>query len=133
FPHVPNELIVKFDDSVTHTEQEVTLATYGGKIATRFEVSRALLVRFETSQLSTYELAKQLAQNSGIAYIEANVYLHAFGIPNDPKFGELYGLHNTGQNAGTAGADIDAPEAWQLTTGSRNVVVGVIDTGINYE
>ena len=48
-----------------------------------------------------------------------------------------WGLHNTGQTvngvAGTADADIDAPEAWDMTTGSTAVTVGVADTGIAYD
>lgn len=52
--------------------------------------------------------------------------------PNDPRYGDLYGLHNTGQSGGTTDADIDAPEAWQVSTGSRDLIVGVIDTGIDY-
>ncbi|WP_293080576.1 DUF4347 domain-containing protein, partial [Okeania sp. SIO3B5] len=53
-------------------------------------------------------------------------------VPNDQLFGLMWGLHNTGQTGGTADADIDAPEAWDIQTGSNNVVVGVIDTGIDY-
>ena len=53
-------------------------------------------------------------------------------LPNDPRFGDLWGLHNTGQAGGTADADIDASEAWDITTGSSGVVVGIIDTGIEY-
>ena len=52
-------------------------------------------------------------------------------IPNDPDFDKLWGLHNTGQDGGTVDADIDAPEAWEIITGG-SVVVGVIDTGVNY-
>jgi len=52
--------------------------------------------------------------------------------PDDPRYGDLYGLHNTGQSGGSADADIDAPEAWQVSTGSRDVIVGVVDTGIDY-
>src|SRR5207245_1999801 len=62
----------------------------------------------------------------GIAYAEPNYIVQASRFPNDPAFTELWGLHNTGQTGGTADADIDAPEAWDLSTGSAAVVVGVI-------
>jgi subtilisin family serine protease len=51
-------------------------------------------------------------------------------IPNDPFFSQLWGLHNTGQNGGTPGADIHAPEAWDLHTGNGTVTLAIIDTGI---
>lgn len=53
-------------------------------------------------------------------------------VPNDPSFPSTWGLHNTGQSGGTADADIDAPEAWDITTGSSSVIVAVLDTGIDY-
>ena len=56
--------------------------------------------------------------------------------PNDPRFPELWGLLNIGQTingvAGTPGADIRAVAAWDRALGSRNTVVGVVDTGIDY-
>jgi PKD repeat protein len=57
---------------------------------------------------------------------------HILIIPNDGFFSELWGLHNTGQSGGTPDADIDAPEAWDISTGSGSVVVAVIDTGVLY-
>jgi subtilisin family serine protease len=56
----------------------------------------------------------------------------ATSTPNDPRYGDLYGLNNTGQSGGTIDADIDAPEAWSVSTGSRDVIVAVVDTGIDY-
>ncbi|MGI9094917.1 MAG: S8 family peptidase, partial [Thermoleophilaceae bacterium] len=59
----------------------------------------------------------------------------AQAVPNDPGFSNLYGLNNTGQAvagvSGTPDADIDAPEAWDLTTGSPDVVVAVVDSGVD--
>ncbi|MFM8706214.1 MAG: S8 family serine peptidase, partial [Planctomycetia bacterium] len=52
-------------------------------------------------------------------------------LPNDPSFNRLWGLQNNGQTGGLADADIDAPEAWDVTTGSRSVVVAVVDTGVD--
>lgn len=53
----------------------------------------------------------------------------AITTPNDPDFPQLWGLHNTAQSSGTNDADIDAPEAWSITTGNSNVIVAVVDSG----
>jgi subtilisin family serine protease/subtilisin-like proprotein convertase family protein len=59
----------------------------------------------------------------------ANVSL----IPNDPQFSQQWDMLNTGQNSGTKGADDNATQAWNATTGSPGVVVAVMDTGIDYD
>ncbi len=55
-----------------------------------------------------------------------------FNRPNDPLFGSQWSLLNTGITGGTKDADIDADDAWDIETGSANVVVAVVDTGIDY-
>jgi subtilisin family serine protease len=72
------------------------------------------------------------ATTAGIRGLEPDRMITAAALPNDPSFSRLYGLHNTGQTGGLADADIDAAEAWDVTTGSRSVVVSVIDTGVDY-
>jgi len=67
-----------------------------------------------------------------VAHAEIDVLLFVDWIPNDTMFTQLWGLHNTGQNGGRVDADIDAPEAWDVTTGSRSIIVAVIDTGVDY-
>lgn len=53
-------------------------------------------------------------------------------IPDDPRYNEQWHYHNTGQQGGTPDADIDLPEAWDIVRGNSNVVVAVIDDGIEY-
>ncbi len=55
-------------------------------------------------------------------------------VPSDGFYldGTLWGLRNVGQQGGVSGADIDAARAWDITTGSTNVIVGVIDSGVRY-
>jgi len=68
-----------------------------------------------------------------IEYIEPNFYAYAVSIiPNDPNFNQLWFLHNWGQTGGTPDSDMDAPEAWTFTTGSTDIIVAVIDTGVDY-
>jgi subtilisin-like proprotein convertase family protein len=73
-----------------------------------------------------------LSRDPEIAYAERNYIVHAIATPNDPRFPELYGLDNTGQTGGIADADIDAIEAWDNSVGSSDIVVGVVDTGVDY-
>ncbi len=79
------------------------------------------------------EVVAQLSGLPGIAYAEPNYVVSADALPDDPKFDQLWGMDNTGQTGGVADADIDAPQAWDINTGSGNMVVGVIDTGVNYK
>src|SRR6266446_10626792 len=53
-------------------------------------------------------------------------------LPNDPSFATQYALNNTGQSNGKVDADLDAPEAWKVTTGSTKNVVALVDSGIDY-
>ncbi|MBI3468724.1 MAG: S8 family serine peptidase, partial [Planctomycetes bacterium] len=73
-----------------------------------------------------------LQSNPAIAFFEPNFVVTTAQFPNDDRFSELWGLNNTGQTGGTFDADIDAPEAWDISTGSAEIVVGVIDTGVDY-
>lgn len=52
--------------------------------------------------------------------------------PNDPRYAEQWHYNNTGQQTGTLDADIDLPEAWEIEKGSTDVVVAVVDGGIQY-
>jgi len=76
---------------------------------------------------------RELLKDAAVEYVEPDyIVTVADTIPNDYYFGFLWGMHNTGQNSGTPGADISATDAWSISTGSDEVLVGVIDTGINY-
>ncbi len=82
--------------------------------------------------MSVEKALETLRKDPSVLYAEPIYIVRALATPNDAQFGQLYGLNNTGQTGGTADADIDAPEAWDSTTGDSNIVVGVIDTGIDY-
>ena len=82
-------------------------------------------------EISTEEAIATYSEDPAVEYIEPNYRVSTNIIPSDPSFDELWGLNNTGQTGGVEDADIDAPEAWDVQTGS-NVVIGVIDTGIDY-
>ncbi len=78
------------------------------------------------------EFAESLLATGLLDYIEPNWTYTIDAVPNDPDFGVLWGLDNTGQNGGYADIDIDAPEAWDIGVGDPNIVVAVMDTGIDF-
>ena len=75
-----------------------------------------------------------LRKSELFSFVEPNRVGRIAAVPNDGYFqdGTLWGLRNAGQNGGTPGADIGVTNAWDITTGSTNVIVAVIDTGIRY-
>jgi subtilisin family serine protease len=93
--------------------------------------SAALSVKLEKGA-SVDKAIETLSKDPSIAYAQKNFVHHISAIPNDARFGDLYGLHNVGQGGGVADADIDAVEAWDNAIGSSNVVVAVVDTGNDY-
>ena len=83
------------------------------------------------------EVVRALEEQPGVLYAEPDPVRRVAAIPNDPRFGELWGLHNTGQavGGGPAGApdvDLDAVEAWDIVSGGP-ARVAVIDTGIAFD
>lgn len=72
-----------------------------------------------------------LYRSGAVEYAEPNGIIIPQAIPNDPQFAKQWGLHNDG-TTGTAGADIKAPEAWDIITGGKNAIVAVVDTGVDY-
>jgi len=136
--YVPDEVIVKFHDSASQATVAAAHALAGGRTIKSFAGGAD---RFDHLKLGKGEnvedaLAKY-RHSPAVEYAEPN-YLHQLSaIPNDTQFTSLWGLHNTGQDVngtvGTADVDIDAPEAWDITTGSSNVIIAVIDSGIAYD
>ncbi len=144
---VPGELVVKFDEGkIAELRAENTsLAGYSNEqIANALGVYLNLskredlplinadLLQLENGEQINIEALLDLLGYGLIEYIEPNYIVEVENLPNDPDLGTLWGLHNDGSNGAMADVDIDGPEAWDLTTGSNTMVVGVVDTGIDY-
>ncbi|HRQ76599.1 MAG TPA: S8 family serine peptidase, partial [Phycisphaerales bacterium] len=135
--------------SVTESQIAQTLVNFGATNITRtmpFEPANAALaeqfglLRYYTIHVpqGTDVLAFVAAMAQFASHIESAETDGIGGVlatvPNDPSFGVQYALRNTGQTiqgqVGVPGADIKATEAWDIHTGSDQVVIAVIDTGV---
>lgn len=79
--------------------------------------------------------ANYLAQLPEVAWAEPDMLLSGRSslIPNDPAFGLLWGIMNTGQWGGMVDADMDGELAWDITTGSPDIKVLIIDVGVQQD
>ncbi|MCL0033803.1 S8 family serine peptidase, partial [Thermodesulfovibrionales bacterium] len=141
--YVPGEILVKWKDWADEFSIQQMHLRKGAKVVNTFHATHRKertiqRVRLREGQ-TVKEALRQYRRNPLVAHAQPN-YLYRMQTspvtPNDPRFDELWGLHNTGQAvggvSGICDADIDAPEAWGITTGSADVIIAVIDTGVNY-
>jgi subtilisin family serine protease len=126
-----NRLIVRFADEVSSEERGRLLAKYEGAF-----VHDLPLINGATIDVSgagdLLSAAATWNADPLVVYAEPDYRVYSQAIPDDTSFEQLWGLHNTGQSGGTIDADIDAPEAWDILTGSRSVVVASVDGGVDY-
>jgi subtilisin family serine protease len=144
----PRHLLVKFKSDATAERRETVLRPFALTVKSEFALTPrlVLLTTGETPAPvadaddarkrgdEMVDRIKALMKTGQFEYVEPD-YIHTIqAVPSDAAFanGSLWGLRNTGQDGGVAGADIDAVRAWDITTGSTNVIVAVIDTGIRY-
>ncbi|MGE0763205.1 MAG: S8 family serine peptidase [Bdellovibrionales bacterium] len=144
FDAVPGEYVVKLKNGFAAMSVNTLEQSLGAEVVEHLSVeSQAVLVR--KSQIEKSEFAIQsLKQNPMVEYAEPNFIYKVIGgstsLPNDQSLERLWGMINTGQTStgdmgnivGRAGIDIDAKRAWQIETGSNNVLVASIDTGVDY-
>ena len=96
--------------------------------------SKNHIVEFKDFDLDTVStMVAALSNKDSVSIAEPDYLVHTATTPNDTEYSKLWGMHNTGQTGGAVDADIDAPEAWAIQKGSRNIIVAVIDTGIDYD
>jgi len=132
--YVPNELIVSYregkaphqisEEKRLELEQRLSLLGVISQERAYLEVASGELTRSYTLKLNEnvdlVQLQEQLAEVKEIASSQPNFIYHTFLTPNDPQYSSLWGMQN-----------INAPQAWDTSTGSNSIVVAVIDTGMD--
>ena len=72
------------------------------------------------------DIIQEYTQNPLVLYAEPNNVYHFCEIPNDPYFNQQWSLDHTRD------FDIDAPEAWDIKNGDSNVIIAIVDSGVDY-
>ena len=128
------EALVRFRSAPRDTDLDAVTNEVDAEAIAR--VGRTGIYRVRSRNLNAAALIERLSRRGDVEYAEPNYIVTIVGTPNDPSFSQLWGLENTGQpvagTPGIAGADIHATAAWDVSIGSPNTVVAVIDTGIDY-
>ena len=118
--YVPDEVLIKFDSSGNRARTTEAVKKSGGRVEQTFNDLGWQLVRVP-SGMSVDEAIAHYRKMDGVVAVQPNYYYQLLATPNDAEYSTLYGM-----------TKISAPQAWDLSTGSPNVVVANIDTGIRY-
>jgi subtilisin family serine protease len=141
-----SEVLIKFQQARPDNPQaqaqiaaDIQQAKTDGDIDVARTFGSAGWLRLHSRSKDVATLVGLLTGAPSVLYVEPNWIVYAAVTPitpNDPDFPLQWGLQNTGQTilnqSGTPGADIGAALAWNISTGSAGIAVGVLDTGIDY-
>jgi subtilisin family serine protease len=135
----PDQIIVKFKENVGTKALSNVRSDEGLQKKKDLDLIDAEVDK--VSGQSVEQAISSLESRPDVEYAEPDYIVHptgrATGYADEPRFGDLWGLNNTGQAvnshpAGTADVDIDAEEASAITQGDPNLVVAVIDDGVDF-
>ena len=132
---ITSEIVMKFNEDVS--QQQIDELHKKHQVSVRKRTDLYYLVSVPNN-VDALEVANQYQLSGLVKYSHpnfmANVEKHQT-TPNDPYFVNQFYLHNTGQTmangkSGTSGADIRVPQAWDITKGSSDIIVAVLDEGV---
>jgi uncharacterized repeat protein (TIGR01451 family) len=136
---VPGELLVRFRPGETEAQTKGTthLSMLSGGRSLRVEMNSfggsELVEGLKLARVSpegTLDALKALRERPDVLYAEPNHIRHFDAVPNDSFYGSQWPLKNS---AAIFEGGISAESAWDTTTGNQNIVVGVIDSGIDID
>jgi len=136
----PDQVLIKFKPKVTLQQISSSFTFYGATPLKQIPEIDIFQVQIPDG-LTVEETLVLLSLNPDVEYAEPNYLTRILVTPNDAFFQYQYALHNTGQTIGSVPgspqgktrADIRAPEAWEESKGHQDIVVAVIDSGIDFD
>ncbi len=133
-PRRTNEVLVRFRGVQSAQQKNAIAAAHGLRRQRSLRGESGVEKVLLAPGMDVDNAIFQLLQDPAVESAEPNFLIahDQLGVwPNDPRFGEQWALRNSGQT-GQFGADIEASGAWQTTTGGANVVVAIIDSGVDF-
>jgi len=127
-----HEALVKFDKRADESQIQAVFNTVQAAPLKYYDSIRVYFVQFQKNSPDTLTQVAELRNQPNVIMAAPNSRVTADSLPNDPYFGDLWGLQNTGQSGGTAGVDIGVVNVWETRTDASSMLVAVIDTGIDY-
>jgi subtilisin family serine protease len=135
------EVLVKFKSGVSLSAIESLTARLNDRVEDSIESVAGLEAIDDLDNADANAVAAQYKAMPEVEYAEPNYDIELDEIdnplepilPRDPQFNDQWALANSGQRGGKKGADISATLAWAKTTGSKDVVVAVLDSGVDYK
>lgn len=128
----PDRILVKFRHGLSASAKAAVHTSVGTRSLKQYTAVTDLEAVGLPASLDVRSALRSYRQRPEVEYVEPDYTVHLLNTPDDPLFPQMWNLLNTGQNGGTAGADVGATLAWNLSTGDHNVVIATIDTGIDY-
>jgi subtilisin family serine protease len=133
----PDEVLVKFKPTLSAQTIKTTIAAYQGKELKRISRINVYKIQIQNN-LSVEETLFALKRNPDVEYAEPNYIAYMAETPNDSLFDYQYALYNSGQDIGPPGspqgeerADIKTTSTWEETKGNEDIVIAIIDTGVD--
>lgn len=134
------EVLVKFKSGVSRSTIESLTSRFNDRVEDNIENVAGLESIDDLDNADASTVAAQYRALPEVEYAEPNYDIELDEVdnplvpilPHDPQFNDQWALANSGQRGGKQGADISATLAWAKTTGSEDVVVAVLDSGVDY-
>jgi subtilisin family serine protease len=127
---VPDQIIVKYQEDVGAGIQADIRSEEGLEKKDELGLIDAEVLKVEGQPVEV--AISNLNDRPEVEYAEPDFKVYPAGYADEERFGELWGLNNTGQNGGTPDVDINGLEASGITQGEPNLVVAVIDDGVDF-
>ncbi len=119
--YVEGEILVRFRDDAVRVQERRSVRSRNLSVMHEFRIVKNLYHIKTPPGTDIESVIRELEADPDVLYAEPNYIYSALAVPNDPGYANQWGL-----------PQINAPAAWDRTTGNTDVIIAVVDTGVDY-